>query len=164
MTLLIFMCPSGAWQGRECREKEGPVSCFTYIISISLQWASQAFQLLSALSENRWCKEQKVKRQKRRREWEREIFWGKCIFPVLSLLLQLPKGCVRDLCQALCVVLSPSFVLGISLPCCWFGSSMLAHFLSHSSLTYTHKHTHAHTHTCTQITHMGWGLLVTRSF
>lgn len=152
MTLLIFMCPSLVWQGWASGQVGGALSSATFISS--LQWASQAFQLLSVLSKNRWCREQSKVKQKNEK-WKEEKDFKENVFFfqfALSLSLQLPKGCVRDLCHALFVVLSPRFVLGISLPCCWFGSSpMLAHFFTFPSHTHTHTYTHIHTH-------MGWCL------
>lgn len=64
MTLLIFMCPSLVWQGRASGQVGGALSSATFICSF--QWASQAFQLLSVLSKNRWCREQKKWEMKRR--------------------------------------------------------------------------------------------------
>lgn len=141
MTLLIFTCPSWRGQGHV----GGALSSATFISS--LQWASRAFQLLSVLSKYRWCREQRESKARKReigRERVREKtrnFKENVFFQSLSLSLQLPKGSVRDLCQALCVALSPRFVLGISLPCCWFGSSP---FLSHSYTFPAHTHTHRH--------------------
>lgn len=93
MTLLIFMCPSLVWQGRANGQVGGTLSSATFISS--LQWASQAFQLLSVLSKNRWCREQsKVKQKKKKEKWKEEKDFKENVF-FFSLLCRCRCSCQK---------------------------------------------------------------------